>query len=137
MVEKPLLLDHFIINCLNVDYGIEVLLLKFLPLGADMNSSVYQAQTHNQTSYFVKLKRGNHHKIGIEIVELLHDAGINEIIPPIKTIRGKSSQQIEDFTLIVYPFVNGKDGFNCNLTDTQWIKLGHVLRQVHEIAVPS
>ena len=90
-----------------------------------------------RASYFVKLKRGHHHDISVVIVELLHDAGIQQIIPPIKTLLGQSTQRIEDFTLIVYPFVKGQDGFNCNLTDNQWFKLGEALRQVHEIDVPS
>ena len=137
MIEKQSLLDQSIISCLKADYGLEVAVLTLLPLGADMNASVYEAETHDQTSYFVKLKRGHHHDIGIEIVELLHDAGIKEIIPPVKTILGQSTQQIEDFTLIVYPFINGQDGFSSNLTDNQWIKLGSALRQVHEIEVPS
>lgn len=136
MIEKQSLSDQVIINCLNANYGIEVAVLTFLPLGADMNASVYKAQTHDQTCYFVKLKRGHHHDIGIEIVELLHDAVINEIIPPIKTIFGRPTQQIEDFTLIVYPFVNGQDGFSIDLTNSQWVKLGDALRQVHEIDVP-
>lgn len=136
MIERQSLSDQVIINCLNANYGIEVAVLTFLPLGADMNASVYKAQTHDQTCYFVKLKRGHHHDIGIEIVELLHDAGINEIIPPVKTISGRSTQQIEDFTLIVYSFVNGQDGFSIDLTNSQWVKLGHALRQVHEIDVP-
>ncbi len=76
--------EQFIIDCLNTDYGIEVATLTLLPLGADMNASVYKAQTHDQSSYFVKLKRGHHHDIGIAIVELLHDAGIQQIIPPSK-----------------------------------------------------
>src|SRR6202035_1585411 len=120
MIEKQPLLDQFIINCLKADYGIEIAVLTFLPLGADINASVYRAQTYDQTSYFVKLKRGNHHDIGIAIVELLHDAGIKETIPPVKTILGQSTQHIEDFTLIVYPFVKGQDGFSSNLTDNQW-----------------
>jgi spectinomycin phosphotransferase len=66
------------------------------------------------------------------ILELLHDAGIQQIIPPIKTIHGQPTQRIEDFTLIVYPFVKGQDGFSRNLTDNQWLKLGKTLRQVHE-----
>lgn len=137
MTEKQSFSDHLIINCLNANYGIQVAALTLLPLGADMNASVYKAQTHDQTAYFVKLKRGHHHDIGVQIVELLHDAGIKEIIPPVKTILGQSTQQIEDFTLIVYPFVNGQDGFSSNLTDNQWVKLGSALRQVHEIEVPS
>lgn len=136
MAEKHLLADQLIINCLSAHYGIEVATLTALPLGADMNASVYKAQTLDGISYFIKLKHGHHHDIGIAIVELLHDAGIKEIIPPVKTLSGQSTQHIVDFTLIVYPFAEGQNGFSKNLTDKQWVKLGHALRQIHEIAVP-
>ena len=68
MIEKQPLSDQRIIDCLNIDYGIEVATLTFLPLGADMNASVYKAETQDQSSYFVKLKRGHHHDISIAIV---------------------------------------------------------------------
>ncbi len=136
MLEKHLLSDSIIISCLNMNYGIKVAALTFLPLGADMNSSVYKAQTLDQTSYFIKLKRGHHHDISVEIAELLRNAGIQQIISPIKTIHGRPTQYIDDFTLIVYPFVDGQDGFNRNLTDDQWIQFGKTLRQIHELKVP-
>jgi spectinomycin phosphotransferase len=130
MLEKQSLSDQLIINCLNSNYGIEVATITFLPLG-----SVYKAQAHDKRSYFVKLKRGHHYDITV-IVELLHGAGIQQIIPPIRTIHGQPIHHINEYTLIVYPFIEGQDGFNRNLTDNQWFKLGKVLRQVHEIHVP-
>ena len=90
-----------------------------------------------QNSYFIKLKQGHHHDTSVEIVELLQSAGIRQIIPPVKTVHGRITQRIDDFTLIVYPFVDGQDGFNRHLTDDQWIKLGKALRQVHEMEVPK
>lgn len=137
MLEKHALPDQIIIKCLNTNYGIAVATLTFLPIGADTNASIYKTQTFDQTSYFIKLKLGHHHDIGVEIVELLQRAGISQIIPPIKTIHGKSTQPIDDFTLIVYPFVEGQDGFSRSLTDDQWIKLGKALKLVHEVEVPS
>lgn len=136
MLEKLPLSEHDILSSLKLNYGIDVDALVFLPWGADMNVSVYKAFTTDHISYFVKLKRGHHHDTGVEIVELLHNAGIQEVIPAIKTNEGRLTQPIENFTLIVYPFVEGKDGFNRDLTDNQWIKLGKALRQIHEIAVP-
>lgn len=62
---------------------------------------------------------------------------MSQIIPPLKTVHGKSTQRIHNFTLIVYPFVEGQDGFSRNLTDEQWVKLGKALRMVHELEVPS
>ena len=124
MLEKHALSDQTIIKHLDTDYSIPVATLTFLPIGADANASLYKAQTFDHTSYFIKLKLGHHHDIGIEIVELLQRAGTSQVTPPIKTIHGKSTQPIDDFTLIVYPFVQGQDGFSRSLTDDQWIKLG-------------
>lgn len=101
-----------------------------------MHASVYKAQTHNQSSYFVKLKRGHHHDISTTIIELLCNSGIQQIIPILKTIRGQATQRIDDFTLTVSPFVDGRNGFNRDLTDDQWYTLGKVMRQIHEINVP-
>jgi len=135
--EKPSVPDSLIVGCLNADYGIEVASLTFLPIGADINASIYKAQARDRTSYFVKLKRGHHPEISVAIGELLHKAGIQQIIPVIKTLHGKPTQRIGDFTLIVYPFMEGEDGFSRNLTDLQWIELGKALKRVHEISVPS
>lgn len=137
MIEKQPLSDQRIIDCLNIDYGIKVAKLIFLPLGADMNASVYKAEAHDQSSYFIKLKRGHHHDISATIIALLHDAGIQQIILPIKTNCGQPIQHIDDFTLIVSPFVEGQDGFSRDLTDDQWVVLGKMIKQIHEIDVPS
>ena len=136
MIEKQLLSDQFIVNCLQEDYDIAVATLTFLPLGADMNASLYKAQTKDQISYFVKLKLGHHHDISVMILKLLHDAGIQEIIPPVQTILGQFTHRIQDYTLIVYPFVMGENGFTRDLSDHQWVKLGKAMRQVHEIDLP-
>lgn len=135
MLEKHPPSDQDIINCLKTDYRISVIKLTFLPLGADMDASVYKAEGYDQTSYFIKLKRGHHEDIGGTILDLLQQAGI-QVIPPIKTIHGHPIQFIKGFTLIVYPFVEGQDGFNRHLTNDQWQKLGKALRQLHEINLP-
>ena len=110
-IEKQPLSDQRIIDCLNTHYGIKVATLIFLPLGADINASVYKAEIDDQLSYFIKVKRGHHHDISTTIIGMLYDAGIQQIIPPIKTNRGQPIQHIDDFTLIVSPFVEGQDGF--------------------------
>lgn len=135
-IEKSLPSDQRIVDCLRIDYGIDVATLTFLPLGADMHASVYKAQTHNQSSYFVKLKRGHHHDISAIIIEFLRNAGIQQIIPIVKTIRGQATQRIDDFTLTLSPFIGGRDGFSRDLTDDHWYTLGKVMKQIHEVNVP-
>lgn len=95
MTEKPKLADQLIIYCLNAHYGIEVATLTFLPMGADMNASIYKVQAQDRSPYFVKLKRGHHPDISVEIVERLHEAGIHLVIPPIKTLQGRLTQHVQ------------------------------------------
>jgi spectinomycin phosphotransferase len=136
MLEKQPVSEQRIIDCLITDYCIDVSTLTFLPLGADMHASVYKAQGHDQSSYFVKLKRSHHPDISPLIIGLLQDAGIKQIIPIFKTIENHPTQRIGDFTLTVSPFIEGQDGFSRDLTGDQWVTFGKILRQVHEIEVP-
>lgn len=135
MIEKQTPTDQAIIHFLNTAYPIEVTRFAFLPLGAGINVSKYKATSHDK-SYFVKLKQGHHHDNNADILTLLHKAGI-QVIPPLKTIEGRTTQHIEDFTLIVYPFVEGQDGFSRHLSDHQWEILGKSLRKLHEINLPQ
>ncbi|HQS84389.1 MAG: spectinomycin phosphotransferase [Alphaproteobacteria bacterium 16-39-46] len=136
MIEKSPLSEQRIIDCLKINYGIEVATLTLLPLGADIHASVYKAQTYNQSSYFIKLKRGHRHDISALIIALLRNDRIQQIIPIVKTIRGEETQRIDEFTLTVFPFIEGQNGFSRDLTDDQWCTLGKVMRHIHEINVP-
>jgi spectinomycin phosphotransferase len=137
MLEKQPLSEKLIIQCLVQHYGIEVDSLEFLPIGADNNASVYRACAHDKKVYFIKLKKGSLPGIGVAIQDLLHKQGLREVIPPIKSVGGELSCHIEEFTLIVYPFIEGKDGFARPLTDHQWIELGKALRQIHDMKLPE
>lgn len=137
IIEQYSFTEQRIIDCLNAEYGIKAVTLTYIPLGADIDAKVYKAQADDQSSYFVKLKKGTNHDIGVVLQSLLHDAGIAQIISPIKTIHGKSTLHIDNFTLIVYPFIEGQDGFSKNLTHDQWVELGKVLKQIHTFDVPQ
>lgn len=129
--------DHHIIGCLKTYYDIEAIKLTVLPLGADLNASVFKAQTQNQLSYFVKIKHEISPDININILELLEKNKIQHIITPVKTINGHSTQRSENNTFIVYPFIDGENGFSRSLSDEQWLVLGKTLRQIHEINIPD
>ena len=118
VMEKEHLIEQLVISNLKNSYGIDVANLISLPLGADADALIYKVQTPDQTTYFVKLKRGQH-DISMNLQLLLHDSGIKEIISPTKTLNGQPKLYINNFTLIVYPFIDGQDGFNQNLTDDQ------------------
>jgi spectinomycin phosphotransferase len=125
-----------LIDCLNVHYAIAVTTLTILPLGADINASVYKAETRARTSYFVKLRRGHHEDVSVALLALLQASGIQQIIPPIKTSEGMLTQHIGGFTLTMYPFIDGQNGFCRPLSEDQWVALGKTLKQLHEFDVP-
>lgn len=136
MREHPFPSSQSIIDCLTTRYGIIIATLTRIPFGADKDALVYKIQASDQSSYFVKVRRGYVLDMSIRIPSLLHDAGIQEIICPIKTLDDQLTCAINDYTLIVYPFIAGKDGFHTDLTPDQWIALGRALRRVHEFQLP-
>lgn len=128
--------ERRIIESLAADYGIEVATLTPLLLGMDLDAAVYKAQAQNGRAYFIKLKRGHQHDLGAALLSLLHAEGIREIIPPLKTSQGHLTQPLEEYTLIVYPFIENESGFSRDLTSEQWITLGKVMRKVHDLQIP-
>lgn len=137
MIDRQLPSDKCIVDCLKASYDIEVKSIIPLSGGADMNAVIYKVQTFDQSSYFLKLKHGYDNDINLTILELLHSRGIQQIIPPIKTIHGRAILPKDDFSIILYPFIEGVNGFSHKLSDQQWIKLGKALRQIHDFDVPS
>ncbi|MCE5294602.1 MAG: aminoglycoside phosphotransferase family protein [Chlamydiales bacterium] len=136
MMTKQAFSKPRIIECLQSYYGIEVTSLTPLLLGADMNASVYKAQTYEK-SYFVKVKSGRNHDLGVAILDVLQSVGIEQIIAPTKTSLGLSMQPVDGYTLIVYPYIEHQNGFSQRLLDDQWITFGQVLRKVHEVKLPK
>jgi len=133
---KKLIQEQQIIELLKIYYGIDIKIAHFFPGGADMNAFVYKADTKSN-SYFVKLKYGHYDTINLSIISILHNFGINEIIFPIQTLKGKLFQQVDNFNIIVYPFIHAQNGFNQNLTPKQWKQLGKIIRQIHETSIPD
>lgn len=124
-----------LIDCLKVNYRLDVKSIIPLSGGADINASLYKAQTPDH-SYFLKLKKGDEKAFSFALMDLLRESGIQEIIPPLKTIDGSSFLQIEDFNLVIFPFIEGVNGFSQKLTGKQWTSFGKALRRVHDFDVP-
>lgn len=137
MIDRQFPSDRCIMDCIKVSYDLEVKSIIPLSGGADMNAALYKVQTQDRSSYFVKLKHGYETDINLTLVELLYDSGIQQIIPPLKANTGRSILQLDDFCLIIYPFIEGVNGFSHTLTERQWITLGQALRQIHDFKVPS
>lgn len=136
MLEKPDIADSEIVACLRRDYGLNVARLTFLPLGADRDTAVYRAVT-DAADYFVKLRSGGFDEMTIAVPKLLYDQGIRQVIAPLATISGQLWSSLDDFALTVSPFVDGRDAYDLDLSDEQWIEFGHALRAIHSADIPT
>jgi len=137
MLEKPELKDEKIINCLRNEFGLIVEKLSFLPLGADLNTAVYRAATSDKTTYFVKLRKGGFNEASVMVPNFLSDLGIKQIIPSLTTQTGQFWANLNSFKVILYPFVEGHNGFEKKLSNKQWVEFGTALKRFHISNIPS
>jgi spectinomycin phosphotransferase len=136
MLEKPDLQDERIIACLQDEYGLLVVQVAFLPLGADRDTAVYRVVTDDETPYFCKLRRGIFDETSVALPKCLSDQGIVQIIAPLATKAGQLWANLDAFKVILYPFVEGHNGYEVSLSDRQWVDFGTALKRIHTAIVP-
>ena len=136
MLEKPDVQDQVIIDRLQDEYGLHVNQLTFLPLGADVNTAVYRVVTEEETAYFLKLRKGDFDEISVALPQFLQAQGIQSIIAPLETKAQQLWASLDEFNMILYPFIEGKNGYEVALTDAQWLEFGAALKRIHTAQVP-
>ena len=136
MLEKPDIPDQLIISHLQDEYEVHVTEFNFLPIGADSRTAVYRVVTEEGTVYFLKLRK-NFNEVIVRVPLFLKEQGVEAILVPFET---KSKQYWADFgvyKIILYPFIEGKNGFEINLTGEQRRRLGAAFRGIHSAKLPS
>lgn len=123
-------------NVLASSYGLKASNIIHLDLGADMSASTYKVNTGSGPTYLVKLKLGHINDISALLSDFLHHAGIEQVIPFLKTLDGRFTHRLGSSTIMVRPFIEGRNGFGLTLTDNQWFTLGKLMRQIHDISLP-
>ena len=68
--------------------------------------------------------------------KFLSDQGIAQIIAPLATKSGQLWANLEAFKTILYPFVEGRNGYEVDLSDRHWVEFGTALKRIHTAAVP-
>jgi spectinomycin phosphotransferase len=136
MLIKPNLKDEEIIACLQNAYGLTVEKITFLPLGADFNTAVYLITTSNQTDYFLKLRSGEFLEASVSVPKYLVDLGIKQVIPPLATKTGQLWTNLVSFKAILYPYVEGRNGVEAELSEDQWVQFGTAIKKLHSTDIP-
>lgn len=134
MIEKPDIQDDDILSHLHAEYNLLVTELTFLPLGADMGTVVYKVVA-NGTAYFLKLRKG-FDEISVTIPLFLKSQGVKEIISPLKTKSKRGWADFGAYKMILYPFIEGKNGFEMGLSHHHKQTFGTALKAIHSAQLP-
>ena len=135
MLTKPGVKDELIISRLQDEYNLLVSSLTFLPLGADMGTAVYRVVADDGIVYFLKLRKG-FDEISVTVPLFLKSQGIKEIIVPFETKSKSGWVDFGEYKMILYPFIEGKNGFETELTDEQKRTFGAALKAIHSLRLP-
>ena len=135
MLEKPDLSDEKIVACLLETYGLRVVQVEFLPLGADLNTAVYRVITDDDTPYFLKLRSGVFDEASVTFPHLLQLQGIEQVIAPLPTKAGYLWGNLDTMKVILFPFIEGQNGYEIKLSTAHWHTFGVTLKQMHTMDV--
>jgi len=136
MLEKPDIPENLILRQVRTEFGFHAVNAVFLPLGVDANAAVYRIITAQGKTYFLKLRKGGFNEISILIPGFLKYQGVQAIIPPLKTKGQGLWSRLGDYKMVLYPFVEGQDGYERTLTERQWSYFGGSLKAIHTTQLP-
>ena len=134
MLEKPDIPDKLIISRLQDEYEIYASELNFFPSG-DLNAAAYRVLTEDGATYFLKLRKG-FEEIAVTVPIFLKSQGIEVVITPCETKSKQYWVDFGDYKIILYPFVEGRDGFEMELSDKHRRVLGVELKRIHTAKIP-
>jgi len=136
MLDRPALPDESLMGCVLSAYGLSAKQIAFLPIGADPNTAIYRVIAADDRPYFLKSRRGAFDETSVTLPKFLSEQGLAAIIAPLTTLRGGLWTDLDAYRLILYPFVEGRDGYQVTLSDQHWIDFGATMQRIHALGLP-
>ena len=119
-------------------YGLSINKVERLNLGFDANTMVFKFSTFEQKQYFLKIRLKSFSKSCIDIPYWLsNNVGIKNVIDPIKTLNNELYFTNSSTFFMLYPYINGKSGWDVSLTEEHFFKFGNLLKKLHSENIPS
>ncbi|HEX6107850.1 MAG TPA: aminoglycoside phosphotransferase family protein [Ktedonobacteraceae bacterium] len=116
-------------------YDLYPITLEFLPLGLDYNAGVYRVMSEQGTAYLLKVTSRPLYEPRCLVPRYLNDQGITSVVAPVPTRSGALWTRVEEWTVIVYPFIDG-DTSRTGMTNEQWKEVGTIFQQIHQVMLP-
>ncbi|HEX9134817.1 MAG TPA: aminoglycoside phosphotransferase family protein [Ktedonobacteraceae bacterium] len=135
MREQPGIPEEHLRACLQEQYDVVPVTLEFLPLGLDYNAGVYRVVSGQGTAYLLKVTSRSLYEPRCLVPHYLKDQGITSVVAPVPTRSGALWTQLEGWTVIVYPFIDGDTSWT-GMTDEQWKEVGTIFKRIHQVMLP-
>jgi spectinomycin phosphotransferase len=132
MREPPNISEDRLQACLLDEYNLSTMSLEFLPRGLDFKAGVFRVVSKHGVPYLLKVTSRPLYEPGFRVPRYLWDQGITSVIAPIPTKSHTLWTKLEDWTLIVYPFVDGDTSWT-GMTNEQWKVVGNIFKRIHNI----
>lgn len=139
MREPPSIPEEHLRACLREHYGLSAVTLEFLPVGFDSRAGVYRVVNEQRKSFLLKATSGPLYEPGCLVPRYLADQGIAAAVAPLPNTQGglwSRAGDSGDWTVTVYPFIEGETGWDPAMTDAQWEAVGTTLRRIHQVTLP-
>lgn len=137
MLTPPDIAIETIIAYVRDHYDLPIQRATFLPVGADAFAAVYRLDAEGGIAYFLKLKRGAFDEAGVAVPAALRALDVAHVMAPLPSRAGQLWTSGHGYRWILYPFLEGHNGFHAPLTDAQLVAFGRSLRTVHEAELPA
>lgn len=136
MLVRPNLADDAIIVRLQSEFDLLAPRLEFLPIGNDARAWSFRVETAD-SEYFLKLRRGAPKQASLIVPHHLRSCGLKNVVAPIPAISGRLYAPLEEYALMLYPFIHGVSEWDMALTAAQWGEWGAIMRSIHDAPVPD
>src|SRR5881227_1755032 len=135
MREQPRIPEERLQACLQDQYDLSPIALEFLPRGRDYNAGVYRVVSEQGTVYLLKVTSRPLYEPSCLVPGYLKDQGITSVVAPVPTRSSALWTRAEDWTVIVYPFIDGDTSLT-GMTNEQWKEVGTIFKRIHQVMLP-
>jgi spectinomycin phosphotransferase len=111
MREKPAIPDELLRSMLQDQYDLVPVTLEFLPVGLDYHAGVYRVVSEQGRAYLLKVTSRPLYEPRYLVPRYLNDQGIPSVVAPLAAKSGGLWAKLVDWTVIVYPFIEGDTSF--------------------------
>jgi len=135
MREQPGIPEERLRTCLLDQYDLTPVTLEFLPVGLDYDAGVYRVVSEQGTAFLLKVTSRPLYEPRCLVPRYLNDQGITSVVAPVPTRSGALWTRVEEWTLIVYPFIDGVASLT-GMTDEEWKEVGIIFHRIHQVMLP-